>query len=102
MCWPAGRAPVNAKAHGAAAYRALDLLVVARDGELTAGLAAEDRVLADVMGDELRAFDLVQRWVRRLVRAPGEGPARPVTRSMPGQALRLYRSWRDRGPRVTV
>jgi 3-hydroxyacyl-CoA dehydrogenase len=82
-----GRVLADAKVHGAAAapYRALDLLAVARDGDLTAGFAAEDEVLADlVMGDELRAglyaFDLVQKRARRPVGAPDRGLARPVTK----------------------
>ena len=82
-----GRALADAKVHGAAAapYRALDLLAVARDGDLDAGFAAEDEMLADlVMGDELRAglyaFDLVQKRARRPVGAPDKGLARPVTK----------------------
>ena len=82
-----GRALADSTVHGAAAapYRALDLLAVARDGDLTAGFAAEDEVLADlVLGDELRAglyaFDLVQKRARRPVGAPDKALARPVTK----------------------
>jgi 3-hydroxyacyl-CoA dehydrogenase/enoyl-CoA hydratase/carnithine racemase len=82
-----GRALADAKVHGAAAapYRALELLALAKDGDLTAGFAAEDEVLGDlVMSDELRAglyaFDLVQKRARRPVGAPDKGLARPVTK----------------------
>ncbi|HST66902.1 MAG TPA: 3-hydroxyacyl-CoA dehydrogenase NAD-binding domain-containing protein, partial [Mycobacteriales bacterium] len=82
-----GRALADAKVHGAAPapYRALDLLAVARDGDLTAGFAAEDEVLAElVRSDELRAglyaFDLVQKRARRPVGAPDKALARPVTK----------------------
>jgi 3-hydroxyacyl-CoA dehydrogenase/enoyl-CoA hydratase/carnithine racemase len=82
-----GRALVDAKVHGAAPapYRALELLELARGGDLTAGFAAEDEALADlVMGDELRAglyaFDLVQKRARRPVGAPDKALARPVTK----------------------
>ena len=82
-----GRALADAKVHGAAAapYRALELLEIARGGDLDAGFAAEDEVLGDlVMGDELRAglyaFDLVQKRARRPVGAPDKGLARPVTK----------------------
>jgi 3-hydroxyacyl-CoA dehydrogenase/enoyl-CoA hydratase/carnithine racemase len=82
-----GRALVDAKVHGAAPapYRALELLELAGGGDLTAGFAAEDEALADlVMGDELRAglyaFDLVQKRTRRPVGAPDKALARPVTK----------------------
>ncbi len=82
-----GRELADAKVHGAAAapYRALELLARARDGDLTAGFAAEDEALADlVMGDELRAglyaFDLVQKRARRPAGAPDRSLARPVTK----------------------
>ncbi|HZB51725.1 MAG TPA: 3-hydroxyacyl-CoA dehydrogenase NAD-binding domain-containing protein [Mycobacteriales bacterium] len=82
-----GRALADAKVHGAApaAYRALDLLELARTADLDEGFAAEDEALADlVMGEELRAglyaFDLVQKRARRPVGAPDAALARPVTK----------------------
>jgi hypothetical protein len=82
-----GRALVDAKVHGAAPapYRALDLLALARGGDLDAGFAAEDEALADlVFSDELRAglyaFDLVQKRARRPAGAPDRSLARPVTK----------------------
>jgi 3-hydroxyacyl-CoA dehydrogenase/enoyl-CoA hydratase/carnithine racemase len=82
-----GRALADAKVHGAAPapYRALELLELARGGDLGAGFAAEDEALADlVMSDELRAglyaFDLVQKRARRPVGAPDRSLARPVTK----------------------
>ncbi len=82
-----GRALADAKVHGAApaAYRALELIELARTADLDAGFAAEDEALADlVMGDELRAglyaFDLVQKRARRPVGAPAKELARPVTK----------------------
>jgi 3-hydroxyacyl-CoA dehydrogenase/enoyl-CoA hydratase/carnithine racemase len=82
-----GRALADAKVHGAAPapYRALQLLELARGGDLGAGFAAEDEALADlVMSDELRAglyaFDLVQKRARRPVGAPDRSLARPVTK----------------------
>jgi 3-hydroxyacyl-CoA dehydrogenase len=82
-----GRALADAKVHGAAPapYRALELLALARDGDLAAGFAAEDEALADlVFSDELRAglyaFDLVQKRARRPAGAPDRSLARPVTK----------------------
>lgn len=82
-----GRALADSKVHGAApaAYRALDLIALARTADLADGFAAEDEALADlVMGDELRAglysFDLVQKRARRPVGAPDKALARPVTK----------------------
>jgi 3-hydroxyacyl-CoA dehydrogenase/enoyl-CoA hydratase/carnithine racemase len=82
-----GRASVDAKVHGAAPapYRALELIATAKDADLTAGFAAEDEALGDlVMGEELRsglyAFDLVQKRARRPVGAPDKSLARPVTK----------------------
>ncbi|MFD5557284.1 3-hydroxyacyl-CoA dehydrogenase NAD-binding domain-containing protein [Streptomyces sp. NPDC127068] len=82
-----GRALADAKVHGAApaAYRALDLIAAAKDGDLQAAFDAEDRVLADlIMGGELRsglyAFHLVQKRGKRPVGAPDRSLARPVTK----------------------
>ncbi|WP_052851234.1 3-hydroxyacyl-CoA dehydrogenase NAD-binding domain-containing protein [Streptomyces avicenniae] len=82
-----GRAIADGRVHGAApaAYRALDLIALARGGDLDAGFAAETEGLADlIMGDELRsslyAFDLVQRRAKRPVGAPDKSLARPVTK----------------------
>ncbi|MFE1962316.1 3-hydroxyacyl-CoA dehydrogenase NAD-binding domain-containing protein [Streptomyces sp. NPDC059479] len=82
-----GRAFADSKVHGAApaAYRALDIIAAAKDGDLQAGFDAEDRALADlIMGGELRAgiyaFDLVQRRAKRPAGAPDKSLARPVTK----------------------
>ncbi|WP_030752582.1 3-hydroxyacyl-CoA dehydrogenase NAD-binding domain-containing protein [Streptomyces sp. NRRL F-5135] len=82
-----GRAVADAKVHGAApaAYRALDIIAAAKDGDLQAGFDAEDRALADlIMGGELRsgiyAFNLVQKRAKRPAGAPDKSLARPVTK----------------------
>ncbi|GLF97780.1 3-hydroxyacyl-CoA dehydrogenase NAD-binding domain-containing protein [Streptomyces yaizuensis] len=82
-----GRAIADAKVHGAApaAYRALDIVAAAKDGDLQAGFDAEDRALADlIMGGELRsgiyAFNLVQKRGKRPAGAPDKSLARPVTK----------------------
>jgi 3-hydroxyacyl-CoA dehydrogenase/enoyl-CoA hydratase/carnithine racemase len=82
-----GRAVADSKVHGAApaAYRALDIVSAARNGDLRAGFDAEDEALADlIMGGELRAglyaFDLVQRRAKRPAGAPDKNLARPVTK----------------------
>jgi 3-hydroxyacyl-CoA dehydrogenase/enoyl-CoA hydratase/carnithine racemase len=71
------------------ALRAVDLLDLARAGveadAFTAGTAAEDDALADLlMSDELRAslysFDLVQKRARRPAGAPDRSLARKVTK----------------------
>jgi 3-hydroxyacyl-CoA dehydrogenase/enoyl-CoA hydratase/carnithine racemase len=81
-----GRAIADSKVHGAApaAYRALDIIAAARNGDLRQGFDAEDAALADlIMGGELRsgiyAFNLVQKRAKRPVGAPDKGLARPVT-----------------------
>jgi 3-hydroxyacyl-CoA dehydrogenase/enoyl-CoA hydratase/carnithine racemase len=85
------RQQLDERLHGAvpAAYRALDLLALAKRGtaadDFTAGTAAEDDALADmIMSDEQRAsiyaFDLVQRRAKRPVGAPDPGLAREVTK----------------------
>ncbi|WP_103500920.1 MULTISPECIES: 3-hydroxyacyl-CoA dehydrogenase NAD-binding domain-containing protein [Streptomyces] len=83
----AGRAFADSKVHGAApaAYRALDIVAAAKDGDLDAGFAAEDEALADlIMGGELRsgiyAFNLVQKRAKRPAGAPDKKLARPVTK----------------------
>ncbi|MDG9706300.1 3-hydroxyacyl-CoA dehydrogenase NAD-binding domain-containing protein [Streptomyces sp. DH37] len=82
-----GRGIADSKVHGAApaAYRALDIIAAARNGDLRQGFDAEDRALADlIMGDELRsgiyAFNLVQKRAKRPAGAPDRKLARPVTK----------------------
>ncbi|ANW17573.1 3-hydroxyacyl-CoA dehydrogenase NAD-binding domain-containing protein [Streptomyces clavuligerus] len=82
-----GRAVADGKVHGAApaAYRALDIIAAAKDGDLQAGFDAEDEALADlIMGGELRsgiyAFNLVQKRGKRPAGAPDKSLARPVTK----------------------
>lgn len=82
-----GRAIADEKVHGAApaAYRALDIVAQARNGDLRAGFEAEVQALADlIMSGELRgglyAFNLVQRRAKRPVGAPDTSLARPVTK----------------------
>ncbi|MFI6759661.1 3-hydroxyacyl-CoA dehydrogenase NAD-binding domain-containing protein [Micromonospora sp. NPDC050417] len=78
---------LDERLHGAvpAAYRALELLGLAKDAPFEVGTAAEDEALADlVLSEELRsglyAFDLVQRRARKPVGAPPATLARPVTK----------------------
>ncbi len=82
-----GRRIADGKVHGAApaAYRALEIIAAAKDGDLEAGFEAESQVLADlIMGGELRsgiyAFNLVQKRGKRPVGAPDKNLARPVTK----------------------
>ncbi|MEU4469994.1 3-hydroxyacyl-CoA dehydrogenase NAD-binding domain-containing protein [Micromonospora sp. NPDC023888] len=81
------RETLNQRLHGAvpAAYKALDLLETAKDGDFAAGTAAEDEALADlIFSEELRsglyAFDLVQRRAKRPAGAPDKGLARTITK----------------------
>jgi 3-hydroxyacyl-CoA dehydrogenase/enoyl-CoA hydratase/carnithine racemase len=81
------RQTLDQRLHGAvpAAYRALDLLEMAKDADFAAGTAAEDEALADlIFSAELRsglyAFDLVQRRAKRPAGAPDKDLARPVTK----------------------
>ncbi|HYN95838.1 MAG TPA: 3-hydroxyacyl-CoA dehydrogenase NAD-binding domain-containing protein [Pilimelia sp.] len=81
------RRTLDARLHGAvpAAYRALDLLALAKDAPFADGRAAEEAALTDlVLSPELRsglyAFDLVQRRAKRPVGAPPAALARPVTK----------------------
>ncbi|RZT77049.1 3-hydroxyacyl-CoA dehydrogenase [Micromonospora violae] len=81
------RETLNQRLHGAvpAAYKALDLLESAKDGDFAAGTAAEDEALADlIFSEELRsglyAFDLVQRRAKRPAGAPDKGLARTITK----------------------
>ncbi|ROT32914.1 3-hydroxyacyl-CoA dehydrogenase NAD-binding domain-containing protein [Micromonospora sp. HM5-17] len=81
------RKMLDDKLHGAvpAAYRALELLALAKDADFATGTAAEDEALADlIFSPELRsglyAFDLVQRRAKRPVGAPDQGLARKVTK----------------------
>ncbi|MFD6423806.1 3-hydroxyacyl-CoA dehydrogenase NAD-binding domain-containing protein [Streptomyces sp. NPDC060198] len=82
-----GRAIADSKVHGAApaAYRALEIIAAAKDGDLGAGFDAEDQALADlIMSGELRsglyAFNLVQKRAKRPAGAPDKSLARPVTK----------------------
>ncbi|MFF4158978.1 3-hydroxyacyl-CoA dehydrogenase NAD-binding domain-containing protein [Streptomyces sp. NPDC001678] len=82
-----GRAFADSKVHGAApaAYRALDIMAAAKNGDLRQGFDAEDQALADlIMGGELRsgiyAFNLVQKRGKRPVGAPDRSLARPVNK----------------------
>lgn len=79
------RQQLDQRLHGAvpAAYKALELLALARDASYAEGAAAEDEALADlVMSQELRsgvyAFDLVQRRAKRPAGAPDPALAREV------------------------
>ncbi|MGW0878242.1 3-hydroxyacyl-CoA dehydrogenase NAD-binding domain-containing protein [Streptomyces sp. NPDC002671] len=82
-----GRFIADSKVHGAApaAYRALDIIAAAKNGDLQQGYDAEDQALADlIMGGELRsgiyAFNLVQKRGKRPAGAPDKNLARPVTK----------------------
>ncbi|MCZ4121804.1 3-hydroxyacyl-CoA dehydrogenase NAD-binding domain-containing protein [Streptomyces sp. H39-S7] len=82
-----GKGIADSKVHGAApaAYRALEIIANAKDGDLQAGFDAEDTALADlIMGGELRsgiyAFNLVQKRAKRPAGAPDKNLARPVTK----------------------
>ncbi|MFT2015605.1 3-hydroxyacyl-CoA dehydrogenase NAD-binding domain-containing protein [Streptomyces sp. 796.1] len=82
-----GRGIADGKVHGAApaAYRALDLMAAAKNGDLRQGFDAEDQALADlIMGGELRsgiyAFNLVQKRAKRPAGAPDKSLARPVNK----------------------
>lgn len=82
-----GREIADSKVHGAApaAYRALDIIDAAKNGDLRAGFEAENKALADlIMGGELRsgiyAFNLVQKRAKRPAGAPDKSLARPVTK----------------------
>ncbi|EMF00242.1 enoyl-CoA hydratase/isomerase family protein [Streptomyces mobaraensis NBRC 13819 = DSM 40847] len=82
-----GRAFADSKVHGAApaAYRALEIISAAKNGDLRQGFEAESEALADlIMGDELRsgiyAFNLVQKRGKRPAGAPDKSLARPVNK----------------------
>ncbi|CAM5368922.1 3-hydroxyacyl-CoA dehydrogenase NAD-binding domain-containing protein [Streptomyces abikoensis] len=82
-----GRFIADSKVHGAApaAYRALDIISAAKNGDLRQGFDAEDQALADlIMGEELRSgiysFNLVQKRAKRPAGAPDRSLARPVTK----------------------
>jgi 3-hydroxyacyl-CoA dehydrogenase/enoyl-CoA hydratase/carnithine racemase len=81
------RTTLDQRLHGAvpSAYKALELLELAKDADFATGTAAEDEALADlVFSDELRsglyAFDLVQRRAKRPAGAPDKGLARDITK----------------------
>jgi 3-hydroxyacyl-CoA dehydrogenase/enoyl-CoA hydratase/carnithine racemase len=76
---------LDERLHGAvpSAYKALELLALAKDAPFAEGTAAEDEALADlVMSEELRsglyAFDLVQRRAKRPAGAPVPALARDI------------------------
>ncbi|NJC68394.1 3-hydroxyacyl-CoA dehydrogenase [Planosporangium thailandense] len=78
---------LDERLHGAhrAAYKALELLALAKDAPFEQGTAAEDEALADlVFSEELRSglysFDLVQRRAKRPAGAPDKSLARDVTK----------------------
>lgn len=82
-----GRAFADVKVSGAApaAYRALELIDAARDGDRDRGFAAEDEALADLLtSEELRSglysFDLVNKRAKRPAGAPDKSLARPVSK----------------------
>ncbi len=82
-----GRKIADSKTGGAApaAYRALDLIALAKTASRDEGFAAEDEALADlILTPELRAslysFDLVQKRAKRPAGAPDKSLARPVTK----------------------
>ena len=82
-----GRSIADAKTGGAApsAYRALDLIAIAKTASRDEGFAAEDEALADlILTPELKAslysFDLVQKRAKRPAGAPDKSLARPVTK----------------------
>jgi 3-hydroxyacyl-CoA dehydrogenase/enoyl-CoA hydratase/carnithine racemase len=82
-----GKAIADARTGGVApaAYRALELIALARTADFAAATAAEDNALADlIMGDELRAslysFDLVQKRAKRPAGAPDRSLARKITK----------------------
>ncbi|PPK64665.1 3-hydroxyacyl-CoA dehydrogenase [Actinokineospora auranticolor] len=81
------RGIVEGRTKGASpgALKAVELLELARSGDLDAGYAAETEALADVlMSDELRAglysFNLVQKRAKRPAGAPDKSLARPVNK----------------------
>jgi 3-hydroxyacyl-CoA dehydrogenase/enoyl-CoA hydratase/carnithine racemase len=82
-----GKAFADGKTHGASpgVTKALELLALARNNDLTAGYDAETSALAEVlMTDELRAglysFNLVNKRARKPAGAPDRALARPVTK----------------------
>lgn len=82
-----GKEIADGKVHGAApaAYRALDIIAQAKNGDLRAAFEMEDKALADlIMGGELRsgiyAFNLVQKRAKRPAGAPDKSLARPVSK----------------------
>ncbi len=82
-----GRLIADMRTHGAApaAYRALDMIELARTTDLEEGLAAERAALIElIMSHEFRAgvyaFNLVQKRARKPAGAPDAGLARRVTK----------------------
>ena len=79
------RSAVDARLHGAApaAYRALDLIALAADGDKDASFAAENDALTElILSPEFKAsvyaFDLTSRRAKKPVGAPPADQARPV------------------------
>jgi 3-hydroxyacyl-CoA dehydrogenase/enoyl-CoA hydratase/carnithine racemase len=82
-----GKKVADGKVHGAApaAYRALELIDLARTASRDEGFAAEDNALADlIMSHEMRAalysFNLVQKRAKHPAGAPDRSLAQPVTK----------------------
>ncbi len=82
-----GRMIADMRTHNAspAPYRALDAIALARTADLTAGFAAEDEALADLIcSQEFRAgiyaFNLTQKRARKPAGAPDPALARSVTK----------------------
>ncbi|MDN5724919.1 MAG: 3-hydroxyacyl-CoA dehydrogenase NAD-binding domain-containing protein [Propionibacteriales bacterium] len=81
------KAFVDLKVSGAAPapYKALELVLAARDSDAETAFAAEDSALAElIMSEELRsglyAFDLVQKRAKKPAGAPDKSLARKVTK----------------------
>ena len=79
------KAVLDERLHGAvpSAYKALELLTLAKDTPFAEGTAAEEEALADLLLSEeqrssLYSFDLVQRRAKRPAGAPDKGLARDV------------------------
>ncbi|MET0965179.1 MAG: 3-hydroxyacyl-CoA dehydrogenase NAD-binding domain-containing protein [Nakamurella sp.] len=82
-----GKIIADMRTHGAspAAYRALEMIELAKNSDLSTGLAAERAALVDlIMSQEFRAgvysFNLVQKRAKRPVGAPDPKLARKVTK----------------------
>ena len=99
-----GKIIADMRTHGAApsAYKALELIALARTAEWSDGLAAEADALADLIDSEefradLYAFDLTQKRARKPAGAPDPKLALPITKVgvigaglMAGQIAELF------------